>query len=119
LGQFYVERVLGCHLDFKPHLAKAGLELEPLPFHGAVWQADTGENSSRTWWKYSRFGPVGGKPLPSEGSPDFTIPSERRKALDTALLLGWRARSLATKSLARARRLGKPSSGSTSADRGA
>jgi hypothetical protein len=105
LGQFYVERVLGCHLDFKPHVAKMGVELSPLPFHGAVWQADTGENSSRTWWKYTRFGPVWGKPLAPEESLDFTIPIEQRRALDTAILFGWRARSLLKKGMTGPRRL--------------
>jgi hypothetical protein len=118
LGQFYVERVLGCHLDFQPHVAKMGLELSPLPFNGAVWQADTGENSSRTWWKYTRFGPVWGKALSPEESLDFTIPIEQRKALDTALLLGWRTRSLLTKSVSGARRLrGLLRARSTPADR--
>lgn len=105
LDQSYVERVLGNHQYFKPYLARMGLELAPLPFHGAVWHADTGENSSRTWWKFTRFGPVWGKPLAPEESLEFTIPIEERKALDTALLLGWRARSLVKKSVTGVSRL--------------
>ncbi len=120
LGQFYVEEILGNHQRFKPYLAKMGIELAPLPFPGAVYHADTGENSSRTWWKYTRFGPVWGKPLSAEQAEEFTVPVEQRRILDTAILYGWRARSLAKKGLMGALRLGGGLRGeSPAADRGA
>ncbi|MDR7188707.1 hypothetical protein J2Y46_001530 [Microbacterium sp. BE35] len=41
-----LRRILGAHRDARTWLADAGWELEPLPFRGAVYNVDTGENHS-------------------------------------------------------------------------
>jgi hypothetical protein len=39
-------RILGAHRDARTWLSEAGWNLMPLPFHGAVYNVDTGENHS-------------------------------------------------------------------------
>jgi len=41
-----LSRILGAHRDARSWLADAGWELRPLPFRGAVYNVDTGENHS-------------------------------------------------------------------------
>jgi hypothetical protein len=94
LGAEYTEKILGNHVHYIRHFGERGITLEPLPFIGGVWHADTGENSSRAWWRGSRFGPIWGKPLTPEQNAEFTIPESQRRPAETALLYGWRARSL-------------------------
>ena len=101
LDRFYVQHILGCHLDYSSYVAKRGPELEPLPFHGAVWHTDTGENASRLWWGYRRFGTIWGKHLTSEQRHEFGIPAMPRRIQDTALLYVWRARSVLAQSVRR------------------
>jgi len=106
LERFYIQRILGCHLDYSSYLAKRGLELASLPFKGAVWHTDTGENVSRLWWGHTRFGSIWGKRLTAEQAQEFTIPSAPRRIQDTMLLYGWRARSLGAGSVRRILRSG-------------
>jgi len=103
LGTFYVQRILGCHVDFGHYVAERGLELAPLPIMGAVWHADTGENASRLWWGWghSTFGPVWGKALTPEEAEEFSIPPTRRTIGDTVLLYGWRGRSVVARRVKR------------------
>lgn len=107
LDDFYVTRILGCHLDFEEYCTQQGATLEPLPFVGSLWHADTGENSSRAWWNQTRFGPIWGRPLTSAESEEFGVEaSARRKAAVTLLLYGWRARSRVARALRRVGVLG-------------
>ena len=94
IDRFYLKRILGCHLDYASYFEQRGLKLAPLPFIGAVWHTDTGENASRLWWGHTRFGPVWGKPLPLDQLDEFSIPPSRRSYRDSATLYGWRARSI-------------------------
>ncbi|GAA4187223.1 glycosyltransferase family A protein [Gryllotalpicola kribbensis] len=41
-----LERIIGAHRQGREWLAEHGYPLEPLPFHGAVYHVDTGENHS-------------------------------------------------------------------------
>ncbi|MDQ3696863.1 MAG: hypothetical protein M3373_02400 [Gemmatimonadota bacterium] len=93
LGQPYTERILGNHVYYLRHFEERGVPLAPLPFIGGVWHADTGENSSRAWWRQTRFGPIWGRALEPEQVAEFGIPAGTRRATDTMLLYGWRARS--------------------------
>lgn len=93
LGQEYTEKILGNHVHYLRYFEERGTPLEPLSFIGGVWHADTGENSSRAWWRGSRFGPIWGKPLTAAQEAEFTIPPGSRAAAKTLLLYGWRARS--------------------------
>jgi hypothetical protein len=94
LDRFYVQCILGNHQDYFHYVATRGLELAPLPFMGAVWHADTGENASRAWWSHTRFGPVWGKALTPDELQEFHIQPTVRTIRDTVLLSGWRARSM-------------------------
>lgn len=87
-----LEHVLGDHAQWRKYFASRGHALEALPFIGAVWQADTGENSSRAWWSGRRFGPVWGTPLTSSQSEEFRIPLEGRGVGASLLLQFWRLR---------------------------
>jgi hypothetical protein len=87
-----LEQVLGDHVQCRKYFASRGHTLEALPFIGAVWQADTGENSSRAWWRGRPFGPVWGTPLTRSQSEEFRIPVERRGAGASLLLQYWRLR---------------------------
>lgn len=102
LDSFFLRRILGCHVDPTAHFQQRGQPLEALPFVGAVWHADTGENSSRAWWNGTRFGPIWGTPLTAEQSTDFGIPRVTRGVPQTMLLYGWRARALLARSVKRA-----------------
>jgi hypothetical protein len=101
LGQEYVERILGNHVHYIKWFAERNIELAPLPFVGGIWHADTGENSSRAWWSGTRFGPIWGKPLSAEQNAEFGIPPGRRAPATSALLYGWRARSIAARAARR------------------
>jgi hypothetical protein len=101
LGAEYTEKILGNHVHYLRYFGEKGITLEPLPFIGGVWHADTGENSSRAWWQGTRFGPIWGRPLSAEQEAEFAIPSGERSAATTALLYGWRARSLAARAVKR------------------
>ena len=93
LDSFYVHRILGDHQEFNGYLAQRGLQLAPLPFMGAVWHTDTGENASRAWWGQTRFGPVWGRRLTPPEVQEFNIPVRSRSLRDTMFLYGWRVRS--------------------------
>ena len=99
LGEEYTEKILGNHVHYLRWFGEKGITLEPLPFIGGVWHADTGENSSRAWWRGSRFGPIWGKPLTPAQDAEFTIPAGARRPAETALLYGWRARSVAARTV--------------------
>jgi hypothetical protein len=99
LGAEYTEKILGNHVHYLRHFGASGVTLEPLPFIGAVWHADTGENSSRAWWRGSRFGPIWGRPLTAAQIQEFGIPGGNRRAGQTALLYGWRARSVVARTV--------------------
>lgn len=101
LDPFYLKRILGCHVDFIKYFEERGHHLEPLPFIGGIWHADTGENSSRAWWNGSRFGPIWGQPLPAGTLTEFGIPPAQRTAAETALLHLWRARSVVARAVKR------------------
>lgn len=107
LGQEYTEKILGNHVHYLRHFGERGITLEPLPFIGGVWHADTGENSSRAWWSGSRFGPIWGRPLTAAQEREFTIPPGGRTTPQTALLYGWRARSVVARTVKRAMGRGK------------
>lgn len=89
-----LNHVLGDHVSWRHHFSTLGHPLEPLPFHGAVWHTDTGDNSSRAWFGQRRFGPVWGKPVGPEQAVEFGLPLEKRPIRASALLYGWRLRSL-------------------------
>jgi hypothetical protein len=99
LGAEYTEKILGNHVHYLRWFGERGVTLEPLPFIGGVWHADTGENSSRAWWQGSRFGPIWGSPLGAEREAEFGIPEGQRSAAQTALLYGWRARSVVARTV--------------------
>lgn len=99
LGAEYTEKILGNHVHYLRYFEEKGVPIEPLPFIGGVWHADTGENSSRAWWHGTRFGPIWGKPLSREQEAEFTIPPGQRSASQTALLYGWRTRSVVARSV--------------------
>jgi len=99
LGAEYTEKILGNHVHYLRYFGEKGITLEPLPFIGGVWHADTGENSSRAWWQGTRFGPIWGRPLSPAQETEFTIPAGERGAAKTALLYAWRARSLAARAV--------------------
>ena len=101
LDPFYLKRILGCHVDFIKYFNERGTPIQPLPFVGGIWHADTGENSSRAWWSGSRFGPIWGVPLTPEQSEEFGIPPAERSLSESLLLYGWRARSVTARSLKR------------------
>lgn len=101
MDDFYLKRILGCHVDFIKYSSERGKELAPLPFIGGVWHADTGENSSRAWWNGSRFGPIWGVPLTGTESKEFSIPSLERSLPESLLLLGWRGRSVVARTVKR------------------
>ena len=96
-----LDHVLGDHVEWRRHFAERGHTLQPLPFAGAVWQTDTGDNSSRAWFGQTRFGPVWGKPVAPEQAAEFGIPVERRNVSASVLLHGWRVRSLVGRTLRR------------------
>jgi hypothetical protein len=100
---WFLDNVLGNHGDWQRHFTALGHPLRPLPFPGAVWQVDTGENSCRAWWHQRRFGPLWGKPLTPDQADEFGIPIDRRSAGTSALLQAWRLVSLARKVSGRAR----------------
>lgn len=99
LGAEYTEKILGNHVHYIRYFGEKGITLEPLPFIGGVWHADTGENSSRAWWSGTRFGPIWGRPLSSEQEEEFSIPPGERGASRTALLYAWRARSMVARTV--------------------
>jgi len=101
LDRTYVRRILGDHQDFVSYAAKRGQALAPLPFTGAVWHTETGENSSRMAWGQSRFGSIWGKPLSPAESEEFGIPLARRSVQESVLLHAWRLRSLAASGINR------------------
>ena len=107
LGEPYLRRILGNHQEFSAYVAKRGLTLASLPFPGAVWHTETGENSSRMAWGQKRFGSIWGRRLTSEEAEEFTIPPAARSLRNGLLLCAWRLRSLATGGLRRF--LGRPS----------
>lgn len=100
---FYLERILGCHVDTIRYFDEQGIKLAPMPFIGALYHADTGENASREWWKQSRFGPIWGTPLRPHQLAEFGVPQRHRRLAESLLLYGWRTRSLLTRLLKRAR----------------
>ena len=99
LDPYYLERILGCHVDYIKYFGERGVTLEPLPFLGAFYHADTGENASREWWRQTRFGPIWGKPLSEALKAEFNVPEGARGAAETALLYGWRARAMVSKTV--------------------
>lgn len=99
LGAEYTEKILGNHVHYLRYFGERGITLEPLPFIGGIWHADTGENSSRAWWRQTRFGPIWGRPLTDEVQAEFSVPSGERSAAQTALLYGWRARSVVARTV--------------------
>lgn len=100
-GHEYTEKILGNHVHYLRHFGAQDVTLQELPFIGGVWHADTGENSSRAWWSGTRFGPIWGKPLSAETEREFAIPPGERDAAKTALLYGWRLRSMVAKRVKR------------------
>jgi hypothetical protein len=96
-----LDHILGDHVQWRRHFAERGHALQPLPFPGAVWQTDTGDNSSRAWFGQTRFGPVWGRPVGSEQAAEFSIPLERRGLGPSVLLHGWRLRSLVGRAVKR------------------
>lgn len=99
LGAEYTEKILGNHVHYARYLGERGISLEPLPFIGGIWHADTGENSSRAWWRQTRFGPIWGQPLSEEQTAEFSVPARERTTAQTALLYGWRARSVVARTV--------------------
>jgi hypothetical protein len=99
LGAEYTEKILGNHVHYQRYLGERGIALEPLPFIGGIWHADTGENSSRAWWRQTRFGPIWGSPLSAEQTSEFSVPPGKRTKAQTALLSGWRARSVVARTV--------------------
>ena len=93
--RWILDHVFGDHVQWQRYFAELGHPLQPLPFPGAVWHTDTGENSSRAWWGPTRFGPVWGKTLTPQLAEEFSIPVERRGVGASILLNAWRIRSLA------------------------
>ena len=92
----YLERILGDHNQLRRYCAEQGSPLAPLPFPGAIWRADTGENSSRRWWQQQRFGPIRGRSPTEEQVTEFALEREPRRLADSARLAAWRARTTMT-----------------------
>ena len=95
----YLTRILGDHGKLREFCESKGAPLEPLPFIGAIWRADTGENSSRVIWNQQRFGPIWGRYVSKEISDDFGLCREERSYRESFVTNLWRMRNLARRSL--------------------
>lgn len=93
----YLTRILGDHNKLREFCSSEGTPLEPLPFIGAIWRADTGENSSRVVWKQQRFGPIWGQYVSPEITEEFGLFCEKRSHRDLLVTNLWRARNLASR----------------------
>jgi len=103
-----LEQVLGDHVQWREYFASNGHTLEALPFIGAVWYADTGENSSRAFWRGRRFGPLWGASLTRSQSEEFRIPVEGRGIGASLVLRYLRLRELLAAKRAARRRSDRP-----------
>ena len=92
VGLDYVKNILGDHNKYQEVCASQGEPLEPLPFIGAIWRADTGENSSRTVWGQRRFGPIWGDYVTPAITEEFGLAPEKRTPKQTLITNLWRAR---------------------------
>jgi hypothetical protein len=99
LDSFYLIQILGFHVHFQKYYRDRGHPLQALPFEGAVYHADTGENASRAWWNGSRFGPVWGVPLTADQLAEYGIPPGTRTPAQSMVLSAWRARSMAARTV--------------------
>lgn len=94
MDYYYLNRILGNHTDYIKYFMKKGNPLSPLPFPGAVYVADTGENSYRRTMKDKRWGPVWGQKTTHELNSEFGIPVTQRSISDEASLYALRARNI-------------------------
>ncbi|MBS0159554.1 MAG: glycosyltransferase family 2 protein [Nitrospira sp.] len=94
IGSDYVMRILGDHNRYRQVCTSQGAPLEPLPFIGAIWRADTGENSSRVVWDQRRFGPIWGQNVTPAIKDEFGLNPGKRSVKETLLTNLWRARHL-------------------------
>jgi hypothetical protein len=66
-GERFIKHVLGCHMTTAAYFQSLDVPLKPLPFPGAVWVLNTGEN-------HSGSGAITfGRPLSPELMREFTI----------------------------------------------
>lgn len=93
---YLVSSLLGLHLHYRKHAASRGEPLRPLPFIGAVWHLDTGENVSRRASHWQR-GPIWGKDVREADRlrEAFGLPDERRGLVDEYVLRWRQGRNLA------------------------
>jgi hypothetical protein len=97
VGLDYLKNILGNHNKYQEVCASQGGALEPLPFIGAIWRADTGENSSRVIWGQRRFGPIWGQYVTPANTEEFGLPREARTPKQTLITSLWRARHFTAK----------------------
>ena len=96
-GIDYLTLILGDHNKYRTYSESEGATLEPLPFIGAIWRADTGENSSRAVWKQRRFGPIWGGYVSRKITEEFGLLREKRSPQDFVLTNFWRGRNIAAR----------------------
>jgi len=94
IGSDYLRRILGDHNRYRQICTSQGGPLEPLPFIGAIWRADTGENSSRVVWGQRRFGPIWGQGVTPAIRDEFGFNPGKMSVKETLLTNLWRARHL-------------------------
>ena len=99
IGLDYLTRILGDHNRYQHLCNSQGETLKPLPFNGAIWRADTGENSSRVVWGQRRFGPIWGQTITPEISKEFGIDPQNRSTRETLITVLWRVRHLTAKTV--------------------
>jgi hypothetical protein len=98
-GPERTERIFGDHNLWRTRAQELGHELTPLPFVGSIYHTETGENSSRVWWRQSRFGPIWGHALPPQVAEEFGLPAGNPRFQDRLWLMVWRARSRSVRAL--------------------
>jgi hypothetical protein len=96
-GYDHLTLVLGDHNKYRMYSESEGAPLAPLPFIGAIWRADTGENSSRAVWNQRRFGPIWGRCVSPEITEEFGLVRQERSTREFWVMNLWRARYIAAR----------------------
>lgn len=96
-GLDYLTLILGDHNKYRKYSGSEGATLEPLPFIGAIWRADTGENSSRVVWDQRRFGPIWGEYVSPKITGEFGLLPKKRSPREFVLTNLWRGRNIAAR----------------------
>lgn len=94
IDQYYLQRLLGDHSDYVNYFIGKNLPLSPLPFTGAVWHVDNGENSSQSLFSNKRSGPIWGRDINLEISKEFGIPLYKRTGKEKVLLFAYRTKNI-------------------------